>query len=212
MCLFSASHTCETETAKQQKREEEICDVFRTSSQDGRCVEGGIQGACVCMCVMSVWMCLHVCELVRQSEYLWVSEQAWRRHGCTQSDVVSDGHWCRPPLLILPPQAPRLRWLATPAGVVNLQFPLHNQSRRARVEELHNIKLSETSCKGSFGCCVLSEVDTRASGHGTLVYGSHWLVLLTHYVQPGVEPGNPAAVWLCKSSHRGPLNHSVYWA
>lgn len=45
VCVFSASHTCEAETTKRQEREEEICSVFRTSSQDGRCVEAGIRGA-----------------------------------------------------------------------------------------------------------------------------------------------------------------------
>lgn len=146
--LFSASHTCEAETAKQQEREEEICDLFRTSSQDGCCVEGGIQGARVCMCVLSRWTCLHVCELACPSGVpvgKWTSPASKAVRG-SQRWTLMQPSFAHPST----PQASRLRWLATPAGVINLQFPLHNQSRRAKVEELHNIKLSETSYKGSF--------------------------------------------------------------
>ena len=95
--VFSLSHM---QDRNSKETEEEICDVFRTSSQDGRCVEGGIQGACV---AMSEGTCLHVCELACQSVYLWVSEQARR---VSQSEVVSAGHSCRPPLLILSPPKP----------------------------------------------------------------------------------------------------------
>lgn len=59
--LFSASHMCTAETTKQQEREEEICDLFRTSSQDGRCVEGGAQGECglhVCHVRVSMFACV----------------------------------------------------------------------------------------------------------------------------------------------------------
>lgn len=42
----------------------------------------------------------------------------------------------------------------TPAGAVNPQFPLHNQSGRAKAKDLHNVKLSGTSYQASFGLCV----------------------------------------------------------
>lgn len=89
-CLFSASNTCEAETTKQQEREEEICSVFHTSSQDDRCVEGGIQGVCV-------WACLSVSLPVRKGTSLAT------RPMCTRSDVVSDGHSVSLPVLIFPP-------------------------------------------------------------------------------------------------------------
>lgn len=153
----------------------------------------------------------HVC----MSLYLWVSEQAWRE---SQSEGVRAGHSCSPPLLPPPPEASRLWWLVTPAGVINLQFPLHNQSRRAKVEELRNVKLSETSYKGSFGCCILSGGDTRTSGRGTrvpLVGTSDLLVsclVSSQEVQQQFDSANHhtedrSITWFAEQSeHRGPCS------
>lgn len=55
-------------TTKRQEREEEVCDLSRTSSQDGRCAEGGTQGACVkhaCRVCESMFACVSACVSVR---------------------------------------------------------------------------------------------------------------------------------------------------
>lgn len=87
----------------------------------------------------------HVCmctSIVCLSVYLWVS---------LVSNLAIAGHSHSLLLLILSPtQASHLWWIGTPAGPINLQFPLHNQSWQSKVEGLCNIKLSETSYKGSF--------------------------------------------------------------
>lgn len=48
-----ASDMCAAETTARQEREEEACDLLHTSSQDGRCVEGGVSSmrvVCVAVC------------------------------------------------------------------------------------------------------------------------------------------------------------------
>lgn len=51
-----------------------------------------------------VWACVSVCVPVGK----WTSLAS--KPVCSQSEVVSTGHSCSPPLLILPSQASRLRW------------------------------------------------------------------------------------------------------
>lgn len=114
--------------------------------------------ACVCHVRVSMFACVWACVSVSVPVGKWTS--------LARKPVRGSQGWT----LMQPASAhPPPWWLVTPAGVINLQFPLHNQSRRAKVEELHNVKLSETSYKGSFGCCVLSGGDTRTSGRGTRV-------------------------------------------
>ena len=156
------------------------------------CVDGGAPGACVCM----------FCMCVSRPVYLWVTERAWR---------VCSGRWTlmQPASAHPPPAHPnlsasRLRWLAAPAGVINLPFPLHNQSRRAKVEALHDIKLSETSYKGS-SWMLRFQATWIPEPPGPRALAGLWLPLV------GTR-GGPAAVWLCKPSHRGALNHAVRWA
>lgn len=127
-----------------------------------------------------------------------------------QLAIVSNGHLCS--LCSSSPRSLLSLMIGDSRRSYKSSISIAPSVKMGQSWELHNIKLSETSCKGFFGCCVLSEVDTRASGHGVLVCGSLWLVLRTCCVLPVVEAGNPAAAWLCKSSHRGPLNQIVFWA
>lgn len=139
-------------TTKRQEREEEICDLLRTSSQDGRCVEGGTQGACVehaCRVCESMFACASACVSVRVPVGKWAGLARKSASG-SQGWTRMRNHLCSSFL----PQAARLWWLVTPAGAVNPQFPLHNQSGRAKARDLHNVKLSGTSYQASFGLCV----------------------------------------------------------
>lgn len=173
--FFLASHTCTTKTTKQQEREEEVSTFSAHPPKTAVVLKEAYK--------QRVFACQSV------PEGMWASPTC--RLMCTQLDEISSGHWFSLPPLILLSQAPCLRWLATPTGAINLRFPFHNQSRLAKTEELHNVKLSETSCKVSFWMLHL-----KRSGYQSLRSWDSclWLPLLGTFDLPGLKPRNPEAV------------------
>lgn len=150
-CVFSLGHMCDRNPPNGKKGRRKYVISCTHPPKTAVVLKEVHKERVFSMRVMRVRACLRVCA---SRAGVKVCVPAGKRGSLARKSMSGSRGWTimqKHLFWSFLPQAARLWWLVTPAGTVNPQFPLHNLSGQARAKELHNVKLSETSYKASFG-------------------------------------------------------------